>query len=424
MPAVVVVGCQIGDEGKGAVVDYLAKNSNMVVRYQGGNNAGHTIVHEVKHKLHLIPSGILYDDVVCIIANGVVIDGKEFILEISNLERQGINCDNILISNKAHFILPSHKALDASDESRRGVNKIGTTGKGIGPTYRDKIGRSGIRLEFGGLPREELRELLKLHVLVFDEQATNGELDQLVDEIKEVWEALKHRICNTSAIINRSLDRGDKVLFEGAQGILLDVDHGTYPFVTSSNTCSGAACTGAGVGPTKIDAVLGVTKAYVTRVGAGPFPTKLEDDDGDRLRKVGKELGTTTGRPRDCGWLDIVALNYAIQINGVTHLAITKLDVLDTFKTIKLCHGYRTKNGYCTEYPVDLSVLQSVVPIYTELEGWQVSTRQARNWSCLPKNARRFMEKISNYVNVPIAIVSTGPDRKDTILINDMWKGL
>jgi len=335
MPSVVVVGCQIGDEGKGKIVDFLAKNSSMVVRFQGGNNAGHTVINEAKYKLHLIPSGILHDDVTCVIANGVVIDGRKLVSEISDLEHRGVNCDNILISNKAHLILPTHKFMDARSELRRGDSKLGTTGKGIGPAYRDKATRSGIRVGFGSLPKNELREAIEIHLR---ECEIHYPVDEIMTEIYEIWSAIKNRVVETSSVINTALDRNEKVIFEGAQGILLDIDHGTYPYVTSSNTSAGAVCSGAGIGPVRVDSVLGVTKAYATRVGAGPFPTKLDDDDGDLLRKMGNEFGTTTGRPRDCGWLDMVALDYAAQINGLTHLAITKLDVLDDFDEIKVCY--------------------------------------------------------------------------------------
>jgi len=424
MPAVVIVGCQIGDEGKGKIVDFLAKESDMVVRFQGGANAGHTIEHDKKYKLHLVPSGVLRG-ITCILANGVVIDARQLISEIEELERGGVDCSNVVISSKAHLILPAHITMDSNSELRRGNNKIGTTGKGIGPAYRDKAARSGIRLEHGRLSREKLRKLVDLHLIESGlSHMIADSAECLVDEIKEVWSLLKDRVIQSSFIINNALDKNDKVLFEGAQGILLDIDHGTYPFVTSSNTCAGAVCTGAGVGPTKIDSVLGVTKAYTTRVGAGPFPTKLEDENGELLRKAGNEYGTTTGRPRDCGWLDLVALEYAAQVNGMTHLAITKLDVLDKLDVIKACYQYVMPNkGSVTSFPTDVETLDVVKPLYMAFDGWQEPTSGIRKWENLPLNARIFLEKISDFIGVPITLVSTGSNRKDTIVKRNVWKG-
>ena len=419
MANILIIGAQFGDEGKGKIVDYLAKDSNIVVRYQGGNNAGHTVVHETKHKLHLIPSGILHENVACVIANDVVIDGRKLILEMSNLEQLGISCENILISNKAHLILPAHKFMDARSEKRRGNGKLGTTGRGIGPAYKDKAGRSGIRLGFGALPKSDLRKIVEIHL---QECEVDYPADEIMSEIQEVWDNLKDYVVETSIMINAALDKDEKVIFEGAQGILLDIDHGTYPYVTSSNTCAGAVCTGAGVGPARIDSVLGVTKAYATRVGAGPFPTRLEED-GDLLRKMGGEYGTTTGRPRDCGWLDLVALDYAAQVNGLTHLAVTKLDVLDDFDEIKVCYEYLIPGeGASRVFPTESHILEKVVPQYASFPGWKKSTSGITKWEELPEKAKIFLEKISDFIRVPISIVSTGAGRKNTIEKASVWK--
>jgi len=315
MSSIVVVGMQIGDEGKGKIVDLLAKDANMVVRFQGGNNAGHTlVVNEEVFRLHLIPSGVLYKDCRCVIGNGVVVDGKELIRELKELEDRGVDCSKVFISDTAHLILPTHKIMDELSETRRGDKKIGTTKRGIGPAYKDKVGRSGIRIGDGALSEDKLSELVEVHLNESNLGHRAPTCIEVVEEIKYVYNTLKPRLINSSSVINNFLDDGKDVLFEGAQGALIDVDHGTYPFVTSSNTCAGAVCTGAGVGPTKIDSVVGVTKAYVTRVGAGPFPTKLEGEEGEALRKAGNEYGTTTGRPRDCGWLDLVALKYPLKL--------------------------------------------------------------------------------------------------------------
>jgi adenylosuccinate synthase len=420
MPAIVVVGCQTGDEGKGKLVDFLAKDSSIVVRFQGGNNAGHTVVHETKYKLHLIPSGILHDGVKCVIANGVVIDGKKLIIEISNLEQRGINCDNISISDKAHLVLPTHKLIEVRSEKRRGDAKIGTTGKAIGPTYRDKAGRSGIRISFGAWPRDELYKAVLIHL---QECGIEYSADDIVTEIKEVWFSLKDRIEDTSLVINSALDKNKKVIFEGAQGILLDVDHGLYPYVTSSNMCAGAACTGAGVGPTRIDSVLGVTKAYTTKVGAGPFPTRLDNEEGDMLRQKGKEYGTTTGRPRDCGWLDLVVLSYAARVNGLTHLAVTKLDVLSGLDKIKVCYEYVIPGrGSTQEFTTDINTLNKVIPQYATLDGWKEDITGINRIEDLPKNAQLLLDRIEDFTGIPVSLIGTGADRNDTIVRANVWK--
>lgn len=418
MPSIAVVGCQFGDEGKGKIVDLLAKEADMVVRYQGGNNAGHTVVHgSDTYKLHLIPSGILHDDVTCVIANGVVIDGRQLISEIAALEGRGIDCGNLVISDRAHLILPTHRELDARSEARRGLYSIGTTNRGIGPAYRDKAGRSGIRISYGSWPDDLLRDAVKLHLMENDLDI--DKTDKLVLEIKEIWSTLEDRLCDTSMVINTALDKKENVIFEGAQGVLLDVDHGTYPYVTSSNTCAGAVCTGAGVGPTRIDCVIGVSKAYVTRVGCGPFPTKSVGKDCDALRSRGNEYGTTTGRPRDCGWLDLVALDYAARSNGLTHLAITKLDVLDPFSKIIVCYEYSIPGrGSGRMLPHDL---YKVVPQYAEFDGWESSTVGAKNWGDLPRKARDFLDKISDFVGTPVAMVGTGPNRDNVVIKTDIW---
>jgi len=419
MPSIAVVGCQFGDEGKGKIVDFLAQRSDMVVRYQGGNNAGHTVVRESDtYKLHLIPSGILHKNVTCVIGNGVVVDGRQLISEISSLEDRGVDCSNLIVSDKAHFILPTHRALDIRSEEHRGLSELGTTRRGVGPAYRDKVGRFGIRIGFGSWPEYSLREFIKIHLL--ENGLDTVEVDNLILEIKEIWTKLESKLGDTSLIINTALDRGEKVVFEGAQGVLLDIDHGTYPYVTSSNTCAGAVCTGAGVGPTKINLVLGVAKAYVTRVGAGPFPTKDVNEGGNLLRSRGNEYGTTTGRPRDCGWLDLVALDYAARVNGLTHLAITKLDVLDSFSKIKVCYEYLVPGlGSGKTFPSHLS---QVIPQYIELDGWESPTTNAKVWGDLPRKTRDFLDKISAFIGVPISMVGTGPDRTNIIIKKDIWR--
>lgn len=417
MTVSVIVGSQWGDEGKGKITDILAEKVDMVVRYQGGNNAGHTVcVGEETFKLHLIPSGVLYDTCTCVIANGVVLDPEVFFSEIETLKKQGISVtsDRLKVSSITHVILPFHKMLDNAQEAKRHEEKIGTTGKGIGPTYTDKIARAGVRVQ-DLMDKEKLSKRIKKHnwEQVFPDQ--DIDVDAVVEDYYALGQKLKPFVVDSSLFINKAIDAGKNIILEGAQGTMLDVDHGTYPFVTSSNPVSGGACIGTGIGPHKIDKVLGVTKAYVTRVGEGPFPTELEDETGEFLRTQGGEFGTTTGRPRRCGWLDIVALKYAIRVNGLTSICFTKLDVLDGLKSLKVCTHYKTPEGLIDEFPLDLDVFSQAEPVYTELPGWDEDISQISSYDELPQNAKDYIEFVSKTVGVQIKMVSVGTRRRQTI---------
>ncbi len=412
MSVKVIVGTQWGDEGKGKITDILAEKMDYVVRYQGGNNAGHTVVvGENTFKLHLIPSGILYDSVVSVIGNGVVIDPGVLLKEIDTLAGQGIYIDEnrLRISSIAHVILPIHQAMDSKQESLRREEKIGTTGRGIGPCYTDKVSRVGVRM-MDLLSKDRLEKRLKKHPHL--EEST---LDEMVETYMVYGERLRPFITDTSLEINKAITSGKRIIMEGAQGTMLDVDHGTYPFVTSSNPISGAACIGAGVGPHKIDQVIGVTKAYSTRVGEGPFPTEEFEETNDYLRTKGCEFGTTTSRPRRCGWLDLVVLRYAVRINGITEICLTKLDVLDELKTIKVCTAYETPNGKCEEFPLDLETFSESKPVYDELPGWESDISGLTNFDDLPLNAKNYVKYISNILGVRISLVSVGSNRNQTI---------
>ena len=425
MPGIVVVGLQYGDEGKGAIVDRLAGKAHMVVRYSGGNNAGHTVVHDGKtYKLHLIPSGILRPDIKCILGNGVVIDLPVLIEELDRLKGRNVDISNIFISNRAHVILPIHQELDKALEEKRGNKSLGTTNRGIGPVYRDKVGRVGIRIDDLTLPGNQLAELIKLNISLSG-MHYNGKtaLAKLVSELQYVRESIDSYVCDTSRLINKALDNDENVLFEGAQGFLIDIDHGTYPYVTSSNSCSGNACVGSGVGPTKIDAVIGVAKAYVTRVGAGPFPSKIGGEVEELIRKNGGEYGTTTGRPRDCGWLDMLALNYAARGNGITHLAITKLDVLSDVDKIFACCGYKIDGNRIDYFPSTIRELEKVEPVpFNPLRGWKVDISGCRSYDDLPMIAQSYIKLIWESCGfVPITHVGVGQDREETIEMIDIW---
>ncbi len=412
MSVKVIVGTQWGDEGKGKITDILAEKMDYVVRYQGGNNAGHTVVvGESTFKLHLIPSGILYQSVVSVIGNGVVIDPGVLLNEIDTLAQQGIHIDanRLKISSIAHVILPVHRSMDSQQESRRREEKIGTTGRGIGPCYTDKVSRVGVRV-MDLLCNDRLASRLKKHPHMVDE-----DIDQVLADYADFGKRLAPFVVDTSLLINQAISSGKRIIMEGAQGTMLDVDHGTYPFVTSSNPISGAACIGAGIGPHKIDQVIGVTKAYSTRVGEGPFPTEEFGDVSEYLRTKGCEFGTTTSRPRRCGWLDLVVLRYAVRINGITEICLTKLDVLDDLKTIKVCTGYDTLNGRIEEFPLDLDVFSEAKPIYDELPGWESDISQCTNFDDLPLNAKSYVKYISNVLGVHISLVSVGSNRKQTI---------
>lgn len=428
MSGVVVIGAQWGDEGKGKITDFLAEGADVVVRYQGGNNAGHTVeVEDKKYKLHLVPSGILYDDKLCIIGNGVVIDPKALLEEIEYLEKEGVRVTpkKLIISDRAHIIMPYHKILDGLSEKKRGKSDIGTTGKGIGPCYTDKHERSGIRM--CDLYHEEVfKEKLKQNVEVknkiicdiYDGEPLN--FDYIYDEYITYANRLKDYVCDTSVVLYESIKSGKKVLFEGAQGTLLDIDYGTYPYVTSSHPISGGVCIGAGVGPTMITNAVGVCKAYTTRVGKGPFPTELFDEMGDFIREKGFEYGTTTGRPRRCGWLDLVILKYAVRISGLTSLAITKLDTLSDIDEIKVCTGYEIDGKIIDYFPASLEDLDRCKPIYESFKGWDSSIQNAKSYEDLPENAKIYINKIEEYTGVKVSIVSVGPARHQTIVINKM----
>lgn len=422
MSVVVVVGAQWGDEGKGKIVDLLSSNFNITARYQGGANAGHTvIIGEKKYVLHLIPSGILHPEVTCVIGNGVVIDPKALMEEIHLLEDKGIQVEGRLwISQKAHLIMPYHKLLDSASEEKQGANKIGTTGRGIGPAYVDKANRKGIRI-VDLLDREGFEKKLRRNIAEKNELLNKIygimplDVEKIIEEYLDFDKIIDPYIKDVSVLLSDSINNGKSILLEGAQGTLLDVDHGTYPYVTSSNPASGGACTGVGIGPTKIDEVMGVIKAYTTRVGEGPFPTELLDDDGEFLRKEGMEFGATTGRPRRCGWFDAVIARYAVRINGIDALAITKLDVLDKFESIKVCTGYRYKKKVLKEFPTDLRVLQECEPIYETLPGWQSPTTGIKKWEDLPENAQKYLSYLEEITGASAKVVSVGSKRSQTI---------
>lgn len=430
MSSVVLIGSQWGDEGKGKITDYLAEHADVVARFQGGNNAGHTvIVGDIEYKLHLIPSGVIYPGTKCIIGNGVVVDPQVLLDEMNYLKEKGVEVtpDNLKISSHTHIIMPYHKILDGLEEEARGDSKIGTTKRGIGPCYVDKIARVGIRFcdlvdieTFKAKLLENVtlknRTLHKLY-----DQTTLLDYDEIYSQFMGYRELLAPYVDDVSVILNNYLKIGDKVLFEGAQGTLLDIDHGTYPFVTSSNPTAGYAAVGSGVGPTKIDKVLGVTKAYLTRVGEGPFPTELFDEVGDLLGTVGHEFGTTTGRKRRCGWFDAVLMNYTANINGLTHMAVTKLDVLDSLETIKICTAYEIDGKVTKNFPPTLAELSKAKPIYEEIPGWNSSTIGIKTYKELPENAKAYLKKLEELVDVPIAIIAVGPKRDETITIIDLF---
>ena len=426
MPNIVIVGAQWGDEGKGKVVDVLTPYVDVVVRYQGGNNAGHTVVvGREKFVLQSIPSGILHPGRRCLIGCGVVVDPASLIQEMESLVQRGIVLDgNLFISKNAHLILPYHPALDRASEAKLGNRRIGTTGKGVGPAYVDKAGRVGIRM--ADLLDERLfREKLEYNVTqknrllrdIYD--APTFSVEEILIPYLRFAGWLAPYITDTALLLARWIDAGYSVLFEGAQGTMLDVDHGTYPYITSSSTTAGGASTGTGVPPTKIDGVFGVSKAYTTRVGGGPFPTELHGEAADLIRVRGNEYGAVTGRPRRCGWFDAVVGRYAVRLNGCEALALTKLDVLDQCEVIKVCTGYRYEGDLLTEFPVEERIWTAAEPVYEELSGWQTSTAGARTLGDLPAKARQYLDRVSELVGVPFGLISTGAVRDDTILCED-----
>lgn len=421
---VVILGTQWGDEGKGKIVDLLTDQVTSVVRFQGGHNAGHTLVIDgEKTVLHLIPSGILREGVDCFIGNGVVVAPDALLREIKGLEAKGIPVrERLMLSASCPLILPVHAALDQAREAARGDDKIGTTGRGIGPAYEDKVARRGLRL--GDLFRperyaEKLKELLEYHNFVLENyyHAAPVSYEDALAESMEWAEELKDLVTDVSDKLHEHRRNGDSILFEGAQGSLLDIDHGTYPFVTSSNTTAGSAASGTGVGPLYLDYVLGITKAYTTRVGAGPFPTELFDDVGKHLAEKGHEFGATTGRPRRCGWFDAVAVRKGIEVSSVSGLCLTKLDVLDGLDTIKICVGYQCENGQPLTAQWDADAYVGMHPIYEEMPGWSESTVGAQTLEELPENARAYIKRLEELTGAPIDIVSTGPDRNETIVL-------
>ena len=423
---VVVIGTQWGDEGKGKIVDLLTDQASAVVRFQGGHNAGHTLVIDgVKTVLHLIPSGVLREDIKCLIGNGVVLSPEALLKELTHLEASGVPArERIVISEACPLILPYHIALDQAREKARGNKAIGTTGRGIGPCYEDKAARRGIRL--GELLHEQhfsarLAEVLEYHNFALEHYFRAAPLDyqQMLDEALEQAGQMRDMVGDVTSILHQFIDQGAAVMFEGAQGALLDIDHGTYPYVTSSTTTAGGAASGSGVGPRDLGYVLGIVKAYTTRVGAGPFPTELDDASGEHMGQRGHEFGATTGRKRRCGWLDLVALKRSLQINSVTGLCITKLDVLDGLETLKLAIAYRFQGEELTIPPTGAENFAACEPVYVEMPGWQESTVGLKSWDELPPAAIDYLRKIEEQCQVPIDIVSTGPDRKETIILNN-----
>ena len=423
---VVVLGTQWGDEGKGKIVDLLTEKAAAVVRFQGGHNAGHTLVIDgEKTVLHVIPSGILRDGVECLIGNGVVLSAEALLKEIAELETRGVPVrERLMISPACPLILPYHVALDQARERRRGEKKIGTTGRGIGPAYEDKVARRGLRLGDLSDPQrfaDILREVLDYHnhALIHYYQADPLDFDEVLDQSRREGEQLLPMMGDVTGRLHEHREAGANIMFEGAQGSLLDIDHGTYPYVTSSNTTAGGTATGSGFGPLYLDYVLGITKAYTTRVGSGPFPTELFDAVGQRLAERGHEFGATTGRPRRCGWFDAVALRAAVNINSISGICLTKLDVLDGLETISVCVGYTDKQGNAISGPSDSLSYDSLVPVYEELAGWEESTVGAKSIEQLPENARAYIARLEALVGAPIDIVSTGPDREETIVLRD-----
>jgi adenylosuccinate synthase len=426
MGNLVIVGTQWGDEGKGKIVDILARDADVVVRYQGGSNAGHTVINERGvFVFHLIPSGILYRGRLCVIGNGVVVDPAALIEEMDQLQAKGVKVgNNLAISERAHLILPYHKAIDKAAELSKGSRRIGTTGRGIGPAYTDKMARIGIRMGDLLNPsvfRRKLEEnLVEINWFLEElHKVERFEVEKVFQQYMAYAERLKGYIVDASSLVNKAIDAGKAVLFEGAQGTHLDADLGTYPYVTSSSAAAGGACTGTGVGPTKIDAVLGVAKAYTTRVGSGPFPTELTDEVGGGLQERGKEFGATTGRPRRCGWFDGVVVRYATKVNGISSLALTKLDVLDGTKELKLCTGYRYGGQVFRDMPADLDALTGCEPIYQTIKGWSTSTTGVGGYKQLPAEAKRYLSRIEELAECPIDMISTGSKRDATIILRN-----
>ncbi len=427
---VVVVGAQWGDEGKGKIVDVYTERADLVVRYQGGHNAGHTVViGDETFILHLIPSGILHKGKKCLIGNGVVVSPEALVKEMEDLEKRGMDVTGrLFISEQAHVIMPYHVALDLAREEKKGDKAIGTTGRGIGPAYEDKVGRSGIRVGDLLSPdvfRERLHNALDYKNFILTKYFGKEPFDEqeVFDSTMIQVEKFKQHVANTSKLLQNALSSGEKVLFEGAQGSHLDIDQGTYPFVTSSSTVAGGACTGSGTGPGSIDAVVGISKAYITRVGGGPFPTELTDEMGEMIREKGGEYGATTGRPRRCGWFDAVILKQSARMNGLTGLVITKLDVLDGIDPIRICVAYKCGGVEYDVVPSGLKELESCQPVYEDHPGWDLPTAGCRKWDGLPPQAQSYIKRIEELTGVPVAVISTGQERSEYIELLDPWKG-
>lgn len=420
MSTVVVVGTQWGDEGKGKITDYLSESADLVARYQGGNNAGHTIlINEKKFKLTMIPSGIFYEDKACVIGNGMVINPSALIDEINYVHDNGFTTKNLTISDRAHVIMPYHMVLDILEEDRKGPNKIGTTRKGIGPCYMDKTARSGIRIadlmdpeEFEIKLRHQVKEKNQVITQVYGGEPVD--VEEILKDYLGYAEILRQYVQDTSVVLNDAIDAGKRVLFEGAQGVMLDIDQGTYPFVTSSNPSAGGVCIGSGVGPSKIQQVIGVAKAYTTRVGDGPFPTELLDATGDTIREKGHEYGTVTGRPRRVGWFDSVVVRHARRVSGITGLSLNSLDVLTGLDTVKICTGYKYKGEFITHYPASLKMLAECEAVYEEMPGWSEDITGVKTLEELPETTRNYVNRVSELTGIPIAIFSVGRNREQT----------
>ncbi|WP_042227518.1 adenylosuccinate synthase [Paenibacillus popilliae] len=427
MSTVVVVGTQWGDEGKGKITDFLAESADVVARYQGGNNAGHTIlINHKKYKLSLIPSGIFYKDKICIIGNGMVVNPKALIEEIEYIHENGFSTENLRISDRAHVIMPYHMVQDGLEEERKGPNKIGTTRKGIGPAYMDKAARNGIRIvdlldkgvfeeKFYHLAKEK-NELIKMY------GGEELDIEAILKEYLHYADVIRKYVGDTSVVLNDAIDAGKKVLFEGAQGVMLDIDQGTYPFVTSSNPTAGGVCIGSGVGPSKIEEVIGVAKAYTTRVGDGPFPTELNNETGDFIREAGHEYGTVTGRARRVGWFDSVVVRHARRVSGITGLSLNSLDVLTGLKTVKICTAYKYRDQVIEHYPANLNMLAKCEAIYEEMPGWTEDISQCKTMEELPESTRNYVMRVSELTGIPISIFSVGRNREQTNRVRPIYR--
>ncbi|MCL4416417.1 MAG: adenylosuccinate synthase [Actinobacteria bacterium] len=426
MSNIVLIGAQWGDEGKGRITDFLSSKVNMVVRFQGGDNAGHTVIFKgLEFKLHLIPSGILYPDVICVIGNGVVINPQTLISEIENLEKKAVSTENLKISSNCHVIMPYHIALDGASENKLGSSKIGTTKKGIGPVYADKASRTGIRicdLLNPDLFKQKLDDILEIKnaILnkVYDAETFNA--DKIFEEYTGYAQAIKKYVVESTFLINSALDDNKNILFEGAQGTLLDIDHGTYPFVTSSSTIAGGVFTGAGIGPGRINEVIGITKSYCTRVGSGVFPTEIKDETGNMIREKGNEYGTTTGRARRCGWFDCVIIRYSAMVNNLSSLALTKLDVLSGIEKIKICSSYKIDGSIYENVTPNCLILEKSQPQYIEVNGWDEDITNIKEFEKLPYNAKKYINLIEELTRIPVSLISVGPDRNQ-IIIRDKY---